>query len=545
MTLMQSDSARVYVTDERNASRFRVGAAYTSTLLAIAGCGEQLPADVATATIGPGGGELRLDGLLLTIPADALLEPMSITVTRTSESPPAEYDAFSHVYQVEPYDFEMPRHQVRVAIRADDVVQSELMWTAADGLSYEPRPGLRGPDFVSAGDWRFGRMFVGSRRACASPSLDDQFVATDPAATIRGFGWSFSRDGLRQRLVIAELDAGGFLQVEEFDANTLAFVRRTVTDVALSQSVQPVVDRYEVTVYAGTSDGGVAFVGIDAAGIIHVEQFPARGELLRLEVRAKNIFTEVDALARGVGVNGELGADHFLVQHYDGFPALISDGYTVRSSEVTAPILDAHASIDSCDQENFRAVLNRHPDGTADLIQFTGSAGYPQLSQYGVLGVDGVGAIATTVTTAVDHQSFDAEFEEYHPVSPLSRWVVPRSTSPPLITAHQSDPTEELSLPPGGAIAAADLDGDLMPEILRLDGTGTVQFVDPASGIAGEMQLPLVSGPLQLGLGVRSVVDHDADLCAKPRPMPVRPGFAVATSAPAGMVVYRPSCAGL
>jgi hypothetical protein len=156
-----------------------------------------------------------------------------------------------------------------------------------------------------------------------------------------------------------------------------------------------------------------------------------------------------------------------------------------------------------------------------------------------VLGVDGVNAVGTVVATSLEEQHFDVAFDRFHSGAPQWHWVVPQSADAPLITGHPNDPVLELPLRAGGIYATTDLDGDLVAETVRIDSTGTLQFIDMTTGVVGEMALP-PEGQLRLDLGISSVIDHNADLCAKPRPLPSRGGFAVATTS--GLVVYRPTC---
>lgn len=512
--------------------------------LALSSCGG--PGDVCTETVGPAGGDLRLDGFVLTIPKDALRERVSITVTRTTETPPAGYDARSEVYAIEPFDFEMSYKQARVTIQAPDVEAATVMWTAADGESYEPRLGIRGQDYVAGAAWRFGRVFVGARRACESPALEPRRVEIGPNGVVRGFGWSFSLDGLRQHLVVAVEDDSGFLRIEEFDASTLQLTRRVDTDVPLSSTVPPVVDRLETAVYAGTSDGGAAIVGVDPSGTPHVRSFPPEGELLRIETRVHGSFTEVDLLARDAGQDGRLSDNLLHVRHDEGLAELLLDGFHRRWVLPLAPVLDLHASLSFCDPFFDRDLLVRHDDGTAAIVDSTSAGAFPpEVPAWGPLGVDAVGALVAMISSWSDATTFDyaVGYPRIPIASPQRHWLVPRSAGPPVMTGPRHEPVRELPLPAGGVLAATDLDGDGIEEILRLDGTGTVQFVDTRTGEVGQIDLPSAEG-LRLELGVRSVIDHEADLCARPRSLPSRSGFAIATSAPGGIVVYSPTCPG-
>jgi hypothetical protein len=223
----------------------------------------------------------------------------------------------------------------------------------------------------------------------------------------------------------------------------------------------------------------------------------------------------------------------------------VSDGYIPRRAVPLAPVLDLYTSSQFCDFQTKRGVLVRYAAADSEYLDCVSNWAFRTNTGYGPLGSEGIGAFVPIMATRSGDARIDTfgELEEWHDTVPGSHWLLPRSALPPQITGYTNDPPSELPLPAGGTLAASDLDGDGLEEILRLDDAGTLHFADMTTGRVGQMDLPMAAN-LRLDLGVRSVIDHDADLCAYPRPMLPRPGFAIATSVPSGLIVYRPTCSG-
>jgi hypothetical protein len=520
-----------------NAEGRKVRRPYLLSLLAlVTACEDGLPSLVATETIGPEGGDVRLQDFVLSIPEGALVAPMDVTVRRTSDGIPSDFSSTSPLYAIEPRNLELYR-PAGVAIRSDADAMSEVMWASGDETLFQHRPGTRGPDYVSALGWRLGDVFAGKRTQCDSPTMVPSFVPSDPMAAVRSFGWSLSDNGVRNRLVVAEQLGDGTLQIEEFDAETLAFVRRTPAGVALG-SVAPAIDRHEVAVFAAT-DQELSIVGIDEAGQPTVSTIAARGSPVRLEVRGRGKYTELEVFSRGPGTT--LFADHLLLDHDRLVPVAVDD-YLERSVTLSETLVDVRGGSGSCGQESFVAVLARHVDGTGAIVQFAGSLVAPQLTEFGPLGTDLPGSVATFVETDGALRDFDETFGDGRATSSgaSARWLVPRSSGAPLATHGYTSAADEVALSPGGALTAVDVDGDLLPELLRVDANGGLEFVNRRTGVVGSWPPVSVGGAIRSDVRVGAAIDLDADLCVRRRS--TNRDFAVATENPAGLIVYRPQC---
>lgn len=99
-----------------------------------------LPEVSRSEAVGPAGGEIELEGARLLVPAGALSEEVTFTVTRTEEPVPPGYTGYSAVWAFEPegLEFALP---VRVELPYQgNHGLATLFWSRPSGASYEWLP---------------------------------------------------------------------------------------------------------------------------------------------------------------------------------------------------------------------------------------------------------------------------------------------------------------------------------------------------------------------------------------------------------------------
>ncbi|MBT3217940.1 MAG: hypothetical protein HN348_02535 [Proteobacteria bacterium] len=82
--------------------------------------------------IGPEGGSVEVDGLMLEIPKEALAVDVSIVVTETDKWPPDPYAPLSHIWTFEPAGLVFAK-PVTVSLPFEGTGDPSLFWSTADG----------------------------------------------------------------------------------------------------------------------------------------------------------------------------------------------------------------------------------------------------------------------------------------------------------------------------------------------------------------------------------------------------------------------------
>lgn len=101
-------------------------------------CASDSPAGSVTATIGPEGGEIVVDGATVTFPAGALTEPTQITIAASDAAAPAEFVALSKVFECSPSgtDFAMPV-TMRMPFSDDGAGSVTMFWSTGADPSFK------------------------------------------------------------------------------------------------------------------------------------------------------------------------------------------------------------------------------------------------------------------------------------------------------------------------------------------------------------------------------------------------------------------------
>ena len=112
----------------------------TSTTAGPGGGGPAGSGATKSASIGPTGGSLVLEGATLTVPAGALANENNITITSTTGAGPAGASRYSLVYTFEPKGlvFQAPATiEITYSGTADTAQKARLFWSSSDGLQWE------------------------------------------------------------------------------------------------------------------------------------------------------------------------------------------------------------------------------------------------------------------------------------------------------------------------------------------------------------------------------------------------------------------------
>jgi hypothetical protein len=112
-------------------------------------------------TIGPAGGTVTIAGAELSIPAGALAEDVSITITETAEEAPAGFLGSSAIYQFEPDGLVFAQPAAARIDFTGDGSELDLIWSTADGGGYQAMGGAVDGTTVSADITHFSRGFAG------------------------------------------------------------------------------------------------------------------------------------------------------------------------------------------------------------------------------------------------------------------------------------------------------------------------------------------------------------------------------------------------
>ncbi len=429
-------------------------------MVVVAACGGNGGGDTATATIGPEGGTVRLDGFVLSVPPSALTTPTELTVRRM-DIPVADLQTRSPVFQLEPEGLTF-RRPVGVAIRTDDApTDAHLFWTDADGV-LRGHAGRRGPDHLSASGRHFSRVVVGIRAACLFPSL--RFTVRPIAnGRLLAVALTHPHDQTRADVTVATLGAGDALGVEAIDALTGSTrVSAAIPSVVVTGPVRIAPDG----VVVATTAGGLARVVVDRAG-------PAT------EVSAVPFTGGVAALAVG-DVDGDARADAVVVS---ALPSRTVTVYTVAGSSYALPQRTPRGDVPVA-----VTVVDFNSDGTADVLVTEGSTGAVQSHLFAGAG-DGtfgaplvipLGAVATTVATAtpdaiaVEVGGTSSSFAGLAPTpsdfAPTSSLLVPGAGGTPAWMLAPGGASAALGLT--GSLAAMDVDGDGARDLLGLGVSG-------------------------------------------------------------------------
>ncbi len=170
-----------------------------SAALGLVGCdegGASLPTDAAPAvdapvaeagglrgvsgTVGPEGGELRGEGVTLTVPRGALDRTVTLRAEDTGRPAPPPYMGYSTVWRFSPEGLTFAR-PVAVTLPFEGSGQrASLAWSLASGPGYEWRGGTVIGSTLRADVEHFSTGFVASRDAADASDLD---APTDATAT--------------------------------------------------------------------------------------------------------------------------------------------------------------------------------------------------------------------------------------------------------------------------------------------------------------------------------------------------------------------------
>lgn len=127
-------------------------------------------AEVTRAVVGPEGGVLSGQGVTLTIPPGALVEPRELSLTTTVADAPST--AISPVFRFEPegLEFDLPVH---VSVNVADDAVGTLYWSKSGAAGFEPA-GLAGGGVAEGFTSHFSEAYVGAG-VCGdddTPSID-------------------------------------------------------------------------------------------------------------------------------------------------------------------------------------------------------------------------------------------------------------------------------------------------------------------------------------------------------------------------------------
>jgi len=183
------------------------------------GVGGGADGGTVTDSIGPAGGTVTIAGAELTIPAGALAEDVSITISETAEEAPAGFLGSSAIYQFEPDGlvFAQP-----VATRIDFTgagADLDLIWSTADGTGFTAMGGAVDGQSVSADITHFSRGFAGHidpgsgcSGGCPAGEECQAGVCVDPGAGTVACNDGEDNDG--DQLVDGD-DSGCFIPTDE------------------------------------------------------------------------------------------------------------------------------------------------------------------------------------------------------------------------------------------------------------------------------------------------------------------------------------------
>lgn len=167
--------------------RFRLFLVSISAAVFAACAGETIATEAdapwasTNAEIGPEGGQLRVDGVMLDVPAGALGERVSIVVRRSEEPVPVDYEGLSPVYRFEP-DGLVFHTPVRVRIARAPGSEASIFWTKP-GMSnaFERLESVDDGSAVTASITHFSGGFVGiERRADAAADAPGPRIDAGP-----------------------------------------------------------------------------------------------------------------------------------------------------------------------------------------------------------------------------------------------------------------------------------------------------------------------------------------------------------------------------
>lgn len=143
--------------------------------------------NTGSATIGPSGGAVEVDGLVLTVPAGALTEAVEIRVTSTLERAPNGYRPYSPVYRFEPAGLTFGEPvELRIPFEGD-AQRAVLFWSDRDEPArFERLGGTAAGSSLVQSVTHFSRGFVAdgivydepADRSCiVTRSLDQRYTA--------------------------------------------------------------------------------------------------------------------------------------------------------------------------------------------------------------------------------------------------------------------------------------------------------------------------------------------------------------------------------
>jgi hypothetical protein len=163
----------------------------------------------ATSAIGPSGGTVQAGGAMLEVPAGALATDANITITETSDAPPAGVTALSPIYRFAPDGLVFAK-PVSVTISfTGGAAAPAMFWTMQGGSTFDNIGGNAVADAVTANVTHFSSGFVG---AASSSSAGDAGGGAD-ASSGRDAGsstdGSTSSDGSSSGCAAGEAFCGG------------------------------------------------------------------------------------------------------------------------------------------------------------------------------------------------------------------------------------------------------------------------------------------------------------------------------------------------
>ena len=117
-----------------------------------------------TKTIGPEGGTIDVDGATVTFPVNALAAATSITITPTSESPPAGYTALSRVYRCEPSGTTFAQKVTMAMTFQGDPTGATMFWSSGADPTFKDVGGTAAGSVMTAQVAHFSAGFVGKKQ---------------------------------------------------------------------------------------------------------------------------------------------------------------------------------------------------------------------------------------------------------------------------------------------------------------------------------------------------------------------------------------------
>jgi ZU5 domain len=146
------------------------------------------PAPAAQGTVGPSGGVVEAEGVRLTVPAGALADPVTISITRAASASVDDYDAFSPLFEFGPtgLHFVSPVEVSIAYTDPGDGSKPTVLWSQATGSGYDALASTTSGGQMVAHPDHFSRGFVGRRRAAQGGdggTPNDGGVGSDAPAT--------------------------------------------------------------------------------------------------------------------------------------------------------------------------------------------------------------------------------------------------------------------------------------------------------------------------------------------------------------------------